>query len=231
MRLTFSGSHGYGYLAILVNCLFICVLNAVDLSEKLPPKGPLGVRLDYELATVGTGDEPPNYAVGSKVLVFSTHLTFNEPVSSITNGQLAQMLGDAWFEMGADGKQYGFGDTRLPSIMTFFAFGNEVILSSSQKGPSFTYDYSNSPVKESLALCMAVWKEQTGEEKRHDRGGACGEIMCAHQYYQLHNTPLRDAKVRALTAIYSKPKKKITFIAECGTGQQVSIFHPSEHQV
>jgi hypothetical protein len=81
-------------------------------------------------------------------------------------------------------------------IMTFLAFGNKVILSSSQNGPSFTYEYANSPVKESLSLCMAVWKEQTGEKKRHGRRASCGEMMCAHQYYQLHNTPLKDAKVR-----------------------------------
>ncbi|KAH0490414.1 hypothetical protein TgHK011_001882 [Trichoderma gracile] len=88
------------------------------------------------------------------------------------------MLANAWNRMGADEDQYDFGATCLPSVMTFFAFGNEVILSSSQKGPSFTYEYSNSPVKESLALCMAVWKEQTGEEKRHGRGGSCEARAC-----------------------------------------------------
>ncbi|KAL7822320.1 hypothetical protein V8C26DRAFT_295564 [Trichoderma gracile] len=149
--------------------------------------------------------------------------------SASTDGQLAQMLTEAWTEMGADGEQYDLGATRLPSVMTFFAFGNEVILSSSQKGPSFTYEYSNSPVKESLALCMAVWKEQTGEEKRHGRGGSCGEIMCAHQYYQLHNTPLKEAKVRALTGTYSKMDQRVMFMDECGTGQRVSIFYHSEH--
>lgn len=176
------------------------------LAKKSPPQGSLGVRLDYELATLGTGDGPPNFVVGSKNLVFSTHLTFNEPVSSITNGQLAQMLKDAWKEMSIDGEQYGYGMKRWPGVVTFFAFGNEVILSSSQRGPSFAYEYAASPVKQSLAICMAVWKDQTREEKTHVRGASCGEIMCAHQYYQVHTTPLKDANVRALTGFYQKKR-------------------------
>lgn len=60
---------------------------------RFQPLEPLGVRLDYELATIGTGDGPLNFAVGSKMLAYYTHLTFNEPVNSNTNGQLAQYPG------------------------------------------------------------------------------------------------------------------------------------------
>jgi hypothetical protein len=211
----------YGYLFLLVICLFGSLLNAINLSQKLPPKGPLGVRLDYELATLGTGGGPPNFVVGSKDLVFSTHLTFNEPVSSITNGQLAQMLQDAWKELAIDAQQYDYGKNRWPNVVSFFAFDNEVILSSSQRGPSFAYDYVASPVKQSLAICMATWKDQTGDEKIHFRGASCGEIMCAHQYYQVHTTPLKDANVRALTGFYQKSKDNLKFIEECGTNEKV----------
>lgn len=211
----------YGHLFFLIICLFSSLLNAVNLGQKFPPKGPLGVRLDYELATLGTGNGPPNYVFGSKNVVFSTHLTFNEPVSSITNGQLAQMLKDAWKELAIDAQQYSLNTKRLPGVVTFFAFGNEVILSSSLRGPSFTYEYGASPVKESLAICMAVWKDQTGEEKTHVRGASCGEMMCAHQYYQVHTTPLKDANVRSLTGFYFKNDDNLQFIAECGTKELV----------
>lgn len=211
----------YGYLFLLITCLFSSLPNAANLGQKLPPKGPLGVRLDYELATVGTKDGPPNFVTGSKDVVFSTHLTFNEPVSSITNGQLAQMLKDAWQEMSIDAEQYDYGKNRLPNVVTFFAFENEVILSTSQRGPSFAYDYVASPVKQSLAICMAVWKDQTGEEKTHFRGASCGEIMCAHQYYQVHTTPLKNANVRSLTAFYQKNKKGFQLIPPCGTNEKV----------
>jgi hypothetical protein len=93
-------------------------------------------------------------------------------------------------------------------------------IASSQRGPSFAYEYAASPVKQSLALCMAVWKDQTGEEKTHVRCASCGEIMCAHQYYQVHTTPLKDANVRALTGFYQKKDDDLQFIAECGTNEK-----------
>ncbi|EHK49170.1 uncharacterized protein TrAtP1_000228 [Trichoderma atroviride] len=172
------------------------------------------------MATLGTKGGPPNFVHGSKDLVFSTHLTFNEPVSSITNGQLAQMVEDARKEALVDLEQYDFNEKRLPSVITIFAFGNEVILSTSQKGPSFAYDFVVSPVQQSLAICTAVWKDQTGEEKIHFRKGSCGEIMCAHQYYQGHTTPLKEANVRALSGFIYRRQKKVDFIPPCGSNQK-----------
>ncbi|KAL6864239.1 hypothetical protein J3F83DRAFT_743065 [Trichoderma novae-zelandiae] len=216
MHIPFAGRLSYGYLLLLISCLFASLLNATDIRIQKEPQGPLKVRLDYKLATRGSS---PRRIVDSKNIVFSTHLTFTEPVSSITNGQLAQMLIDAMGEMQEEAKQYGYSYRKWPSAMSFFAFGHEIILSTSQKGPSFTYDYAASPVRESLAICSAVWREQTGQgDKRHYRDASCGEIMCAHQYYQGHATPLKDVRVRALTGFFDRVGQAIKFIPECGTG-------------
>lgn len=65
--------------------------------------------------------------------MFSSHLTFNEEVKTITDGQLTKIAGDAFREMEVDFKRYGVarGIKLRPGVMTILAFGKEIILEKS----------------------------------------------------------------------------------------------------
>ncbi|WAO88892.1 Hypothetical protein NCS54_00625900 [Fusarium falciforme] len=146
--LTFS--HPLILLALLL--AFSQFLEAVDFSRPRQPKGDLKVRLDYALATDG-GRTKRDKREGPHKWVFSTYLVFNEPVSSITSGQLRQIASDAIDEMSEDIMQYKPEDDdrtgrprRLPGVMTIMAFDNEIILASSQKGSvAFLSRYPDNP--------------------------------------------------------------------------------------
>ena len=203
--------------------LFSFVLNAADLSLRHEPQGDLEVRLDYALAKPGARLE------GSHRWVYSSYLTFNEDVSSITDGQLKKIAMDAFQEMEAEVKQYKPDPPAengklaiLPGVMTIMAFDKEIILASSQKGRSgFIDHYSDSPVKEALDLCRTLWRETiapangANAELDHKNQRKCGEISAFHQYYQIHNKKIGDLDPKSrVTSIYRS--RGLHIIPPCG---------------
>lgn len=177
--------------------------------------------LDYQLAKE---DKDARRAI----YVWSTHLMFNGNVQSIRDGQLVKLLWDARGEFVEDAQQYEFAPKRWPGAITILAFGNEIILSSSQKGPSFTYQYSQTPVRELLAQCSAVWQQGAAgrEEKPHRSQSSCGEIMTAHQYYLTRQNqqqpPLHTQNARTVTIFHNLLTQVTDLIPPCGTNQPVS---------
>lgn len=219
----------FSCLLLLAGWFLISSLNAIDARTEKPPKGKLGMSLDYQLAKE---DEDARRAI----YVWSTHLVFNGNVQSIRDGQLITLLWDARDEFVEDAQQYEFGPKRWPGAITILAFDNEIIISSSQKGPSFTYKYSQTPVKELLAQCSAIWQQGAAgrEEKQHRSQGSCGEIMTAHQYYLTRQNqqgpPLHTQNARTVT-LFHNPFTKITdLIPPCGTNQAVSNLSLSTTQ-
>jgi len=200
-------------------------LYAYDLSTPRRPLGPLGVTLDYSLGTTwptalsNTGPQVPrNWA-------WSSHLTFNQPVSQITDAQLWQIAFDAYNEMAPDLAQYQINPRNTPSAMAVLAWGNQLILASSQKGPtSFSYNYPSTPVLSSLQLCQTVWRDDgvMNSDKTHRTDGKCSEQMAAHLYFFSETTdlPLQSARVAAVT----KPSRNADLRATdpCGDPQRVS---------
>jgi hypothetical protein len=108
------------------------------------------------------------------------------------------MAEDAHHEMDADRLRYEIGHRQMPTVMTVLAWGNEVLLVSSQKGAkSFSYEIPNTPVAETLRLCQAVWRDTGQPDKPHFNDGKCGEIMAVHLYYIMHRRHLGLQKPQA----------------------------------
>jgi hypothetical protein len=187
-------------------CALSTVLNAYDISQKLPPQGPLGVALDYSLATAFPDIQDPNNANVPRNWAWSSHLVFAQPVSTITDAQLWQIALDGYDEMIADAQDYAVGVSNRPKAMSVLAFGNELILASSQKGlTSFSYTYHSTPVLETLRLCQAVWGNRPGgTDSPHNYGGSCAELMAAQLYYTLYTTPLSARAARIATVTLQK---------------------------
>ncbi|KAF4982275.1 hypothetical protein FZEAL_2061 [Fusarium zealandicum] len=149
---------------------------AANLETKLPAQGALKVRLDYGLATQATSPRETQHR-----WVYSSYLVFNEPVSSITDGQLRMIAQTAHKEML----------NMAPSVMTIMAFDNKIILSSSQKGRSeFINSWPDSPVKLSLDRCSSLWRERVNadsnnsanSEQYHKNSAKCGEVNGFFKY-------------------------------------------------
>lgn len=135
----------------------LTLLEAVDVSQKLEPQGPLKVTLDYALATSWP---PDRVAATSRNYVYSSHLTFASSVDALSDSQLWTIAADGFREMDAARLQYSIKKGLVPRVMTVLAFGNEIILASSMKGASsFNYAFQNTPVLESLQLCQMVWRD------------------------------------------------------------------------
>ncbi|KND93462.1 hypothetical protein TOPH_01958 [Tolypocladium ophioglossoides CBS 100239] len=215
------------YLVFLVTLFVFCkVLNAADFSQKREPEGPLQVRLDYTLASRDTRKWD-----GAHQWVFSTHLTFNGKVADITNGQLKKIAVDAYKEMEVDILQYNpTRDLRsgkpqyLPGAMTIMAFGNEIILSSSQRGnPAFINEVADSPVRAKLELCQIFWRDFVAGPNAdlrmldHKNQRKCGEIMAFHQYYQVHDQDISEIEPKARVTTVLKRSDKYEIIPPCGT--------------
>ncbi|KAK4220603.1 hypothetical protein QBC38DRAFT_526015 [Podospora fimiseda] len=174
----------------------------VPLVESGPfePWGRLKVTLDHNFALSRTWQRPPTplpppaEGEGPTVpetrddrynIVYSSHLTFSTPVAQLFNdGQLWEMAYEAYQEMMDSAVQYHINVKKLrPGAMSVMAWGNQIILASSQKGESFTYDSAiETPVLQDLRLCQAS-SALNGE---HRTRGSCGEEMAAHLYYILN---------------------------------------------
>lgn len=96
-------------------------------------------------------------------------------------------------------------DINKPGAMTVLAFGNEIILSSSQKGGnSFSYGYGYTKVLKTLQLCQVAWNEDGKPEKLHKNHGKRGEVFVSHMYYSLYNTPLAEQNARVAMVTFNK---------------------------
>ncbi|UKZ74642.1 hypothetical protein TrVFT333_002312 [Trichoderma virens FT-333] len=205
---------------VVVLVFFGQALDAANLKTKHDANGPLKVRLDYALAT-----RSKDVAENRHQWVFSSHITFEENVEVITDGQLLKMAGDAFAEMEADFLQYApyldkTGKPKmLPGAMSILAAGNEIFLSSSQKGLStFINEVAGSPVKCQLEICFATWKLKHPETD-HKNNRRCGEIMTFHQYYKVHSEKLITLSplARLTTVVRSAEDGKMILIPACGT--------------
>ncbi|KAJ3547614.1 hypothetical protein NM208_g1428 [Fusarium decemcellulare] len=217
------------YLVFLLLFLFVHILEAANLDTKHPAQGALKVRLDYGLATQSTS---PNEA--SHRWVYSSYLVFNEPVSSITDGQLRLIAENAHKEMEADMKQYEPRDkddldqwVMQPSVMTIMAFDNKIILSSSQRGRSgFLNSWPDSPVRLALDRCSTLWRDRlsadpnngANPDETHKNQAKCGEVNGFHQYYMTHDTPIYDLnpKARVTSVLKSRKTGKYFIVPPCG---------------
>lgn len=214
--MVFTSSRSFKSLVLGVLLAFSHVLDASNLEEKLPPEGQLGVRLDYELATMSKDQIDANHQ-----WMFSSHLTFKEEVKSITDGQLTKIAIDAYKEMEADFPQYNIARPRklLPGVMIIMAFGKEIILVSSQKGLGALIErYPESPVSLDLQRCMI----ERGSEHAHQ--GKCGEPMAFHLYYRTHpEEPLSELTDQARVSTIRKDRNgDYVEMVPCGTGRDVS---------
>lgn len=109
----------------------------------------MGITLDYSLAIARPNlPTPPGRGKqNARMVLFSSHLTFNDDVSSITDGQLTQMALDAYNEIAGARTQYGLNRDTQPGALSVMAFDKEIILASSQKGKtSFTYEMTQTDV-------------------------------------------------------------------------------------
>ncbi|KAF4269361.1 hypothetical protein KXX13_001510 [Aspergillus fumigatus] len=187
------------HLILVIWCAFS---DGYDLSERKQPQGRLGITLDYGLARNWPPSIDDRGADTQRNWFYSSHLTFKEPVSTITDGQLWQMVRDALDEIPAVLTQYGISKNKGGSnVMTVLAFSNEIILASSKKSvDSFTYEFGdgNTPNNE-----LPIHKNQ----------GHCGEPMAAHLYYASHTTPLAEQNARVATIVYKSRAPP------CGTGK------------
>lgn len=200
-----------------VLCTLAQLLLAYDIGKDVTP-GALGILLDLSLARSWPQNWPndkggPNN-VAKRSWVFSSHLIFKEPTDRdhISDEQLTSIAIDAFKEMqllwGPD--NYDIPAKGQPTVMTALAYGNEIILSSSQRGhTSFSYGEPNwrknkdtshrerrpraNRVLDYLDLCEKLFMdatidmERTGAEReRHRTKGKCGEQLAAHAYYRIH---------------------------------------------
>ncbi|PYI01922.1 hypothetical protein BO78DRAFT_326425 [Aspergillus sclerotiicarbonarius CBS 121057] len=207
------------HLLLVIWCAFTSARDPYDLSIRQDPKGPLGVRLDYSLATTWPTALDPKRKT-TRNWLWSSHLTFNSPVSAIPDAQLWQMAFDAYNEIQDDMDLYKIVQAKnKPNAMTVLAFGNEIILASSQKGSSsFSYQFAGTEVLRTLQICQILWRETGtgGTESRHRRDGKCGEVMAAHLYYTIHNAALTEQKATVGTVIWNRDENKLEQADPCG---------------
>lgn len=135
---------------------------------------------------------------------------------------------DAYDEMKVDNAQYGYGKTKRPSVATVLAVDNDVYIATSSKGgAAFQKRLPNSPVSQSLIRCSMIFKDRTQLLKEHKNNGKCGEMSCAHLYYQTHPGVLdmRGKGARAITAGASYQDETITTPLDPCSGRDVSNAH------
>ncbi|PGH17919.1 hypothetical protein AJ79_00818 [Helicocarpus griseus UAMH5409] len=186
-----------GFLALGILAAFSHVVDAYyNIEHQLKPQGELGVALDYSLATSWPEEQDKKDNRARRNWFFSSHLKFKESVDQIEDGVLWQIARDAIDEMTAEAEQYGITRRNIPGAMAILAWGNEIILASSQRPISFSYGYHGTEVLESLKLCQMVWHEMTGDDQEHRRQGMCAEPMAVHLYYSMTETPLQNQRAR-----------------------------------
>ncbi|KAK1580596.1 uncharacterized protein LY79DRAFT_661048 [Colletotrichum navitas] len=199
-----------------VLCLILSLahlLCAWDVSTEHTP-GRLGIQLDFSLFRswpsdnngAGTGKDK---AGAKRSFVFSSRLKFKQAtdVTHISDKQLTSLAIEAYKEMEAleEPNKYDISKYIRPTVITALAYGDEIILSSSQKGQtSFSYGDPDHPdsrpranrVKQQLDLCQQTFMHNVPEadrnKDRHRNNGQCGEQLVAHAFYNIHPEPDAD---------------------------------------
>lgn len=217
----------YPILGILAFWYLSFVQFSFGLTQRQQPLNELGVTLDYSLAN---WEPPENWSARvPRNWFFSSHITFNGPVSQITDGQLWNLAFKAYSYLDADMSQYKIDAGFKPGAMTILAWGNEIILASSQKGSnSFTYQGKRSKVSIILEECQVTYlqKWKQGTAKEHRTQGKCGEEMSTHLYYLLQpekNGVDLDAQNGVIGTVGRDPQSgKVVTKNPCGPGSIVS---------
>ncbi|KAK4222285.1 hypothetical protein QBC38DRAFT_519445 [Podospora fimiseda] len=222
----------FSLFSLLFTCLSWAQTLPPGVNDRKEPQGPLKIAVDWSLLNYD-GNFWQNDRSQVNVMC-SAHLTFKKPVSELfTDGQLWKMAKDAYDEMMIELDQYGIAidpayplnhkknmqrQRWRPNAMGIMAWGNEIILASSQKGQWFSVGAKTwTPVRDDLEACQkANWdsvKPPGNDDKgpEHRTKGSCAEEMLAHQYYLAHGadrdtikarTPIRDLNPQAVLATW-----------------------------
>ncbi|KAG8355463.1 hypothetical protein FVEN_g6795 [Fusarium venenatum] len=222
-------THQLSCWAILLVLLLCQVLDAADLGdEPKTPAGELQIRLDWPLAKKSESGQAARLT-----WLFSTHITFNEPVKDISRAQLGGLAQNAYLEMETDIKQYGVKYKpgkkilAMPGVITLLAFDNEIILSSSMRGPNLITGFEDTSLWARLNMCDELYKQYIDENdvRGHKNERSCGEIMALHQYLKryperdMQELAARDPKV-IMTTVTQPNKQPIKIIKPCGTDEE-----------
>ena len=114
------------------------------------------------------------------------------------------MAKDAYKEMTSNFKQYGPKGpndeypNHTPMVMTLLAFGNEIILGSSQRGTlAFIDGKAGNPALDNLNLCRILFTEVTSirppdvagepDMTQHKNTRHCGEVLSMYHFHELHD--------------------------------------------
>ncbi|TLD05010.1 uncharacterized protein PgNI_09261 [Pyricularia grisea] len=192
-------------------------------------KGKLGISVDFGLAIRGSDKKegPQN----RRLWVFTSHLTFREDVSSISDGVLLTMAADGLQEVKRFMVEYGISGQFLPAVMTVLASGKEIILASSMKGNGGLHIWHEeyppfgpgTLVSHALNTCQMAWREANpddpNQDKYHMHNGRCGEPMAVHLWHldkerKGDTKPLSEMGARIVSAGFNKRKEKITSTEE-----------------
>jgi hypothetical protein len=191
--------------------------------------GPLKLRLDYKFANP-TGVVTANEARGKFLgplskegrrnldVLFSSHLICKKSIT-ITNRQLYQIAINGFKEMQKGFALYNISRAKKPRVITVLAVNNEIFISSSAKGPSYTYALKNSKVLDDLNKCQKSIFGLTKIDTLHSHLGSCGEIFAAHQFLEVHNSDMMDLKDQKNSRIITvgwMQNWKIGILPPCG---------------
>lgn len=169
---------------------------APDLATYHRPTSPrVGVELDYELAKAGAEDmiagKPVSKGKMQQRLIFMSH--YDVP-GKIEDVELVKIAMDGYMDMIESAKQYNVHKDDLPSVMTVFHWGKEIIVASSQKGgQAITYTRDNA-VSALVDQCISP------AVKSND--AKCGEMSAAQLFQRLHpGTSISAAEIVTVTVI------------------------------
>lgn len=140
---------------------------ALDLSKQYPPQGYLGVGLDFPMALSSGEWNPEERFSKRRNFVFNSHIVLENEALKLSPGQQAQMALDAFNEMGKELDRYDITSQKsIPGVMLALLFDNEIILSSSQKGPAqFMTDFGDPRLREDLLRCQATFRETYNKDE------------------------------------------------------------------
>jgi hypothetical protein len=199
--------HSFRQLFTLFFHILLCFNNFAEAAKgapelakqhKAPNKHETGVELDYGLAKAGAEDmiagKPASKGNMQNRLVFMSH---HKLPGKLDDVKLVKLAMEGYMDMLASAKQYNVFRGDLPSVMTVFYYGNEVIMASSQKGgTALTYTRDNA-VSALVDQCIAP------AEKSND--AKCGEMSAAQLYQRLHpGRPISAANIVTITVISEK---------------------------
>ncbi|KAI6345081.1 hypothetical protein MCOR25_011056 [Pyricularia grisea] len=192
-------------------------------------QGKLGIGVDFGLAI--RGSDKKEYSQKKRLWVFTSHLTFKEEVSSISDSVLLTMAADGLQETKIFMDEYGITEVGLPAVMTVLASGKEIILASSMKGNGGLHIWREeyppfgpgTLVSQVLNTCQMAWRkanpDDPNQDKYHMHNGRCGEPMAVHLWHldkerKGDTQPLSEMDARIVSVGFNNPKEKVTSTEE-----------------